>query len=296
MKKGLIKYFILGVFFAFFISSVSALVVDSVIMDSSGTSPGEEMHIEIGLRNNGDEDVEDVSVFLDLKDVPFAPFDSSSEFGIDKIKEDKLKFAEFDLIALNDANSQTYKIPVQISYNDEGEIKIKNSLISIDVHSEPVLGVSLEEGLLLKGNNNEVAIKIINKGLSDIKFLEVEIEDSNKFELISPNNIYVGDLDSDDFDSVNFKVFFDNDVSDKVKFIVNLNYKDSFNNEYEKEFEVKLKVYSRNNAIDVGLIEKSQVSQIITIIIILIVIWFIYRWWRRRRKLKEIESEKENQF
>ena len=59
------------------LSLASALVIDSVILDSEGVGPGEIADIEIGLKNNGEYDVRDVSVFLDLKDVSFAPFDSN---------------------------------------------------------------------------------------------------------------------------------------------------------------------------------------------------------------------------
>ena len=89
-----------------------------------------------------------------------------------------------------------------------------------------------EEGLLLKGNREEVKIKIINKGLSDIRFLEVYVEESTKYDILSEREIYVGDLDSDDFDSVEFDVFFDKKIRDNAVMPVKLKYKDNFNNEY----------------------------------------------------------------
>jgi len=139
-------------------------------MDSLGINPGESTSIEIGLRNNADEDVTDVSVFLDLKDIPFAPFDSSSEYGINEIRDGKTKFAKFKIIALNNAKPQTYKIPVQVSYleGEENLRNVKKSLISIDVKSDPVVDVSVEDNLLLKGKENLVSIKIINKGIAII--------------------------------------------------------------------------------------------------------------------------------
>ncbi|MFH1358649.1 MAG: hypothetical protein ABIH37_02050 [archaeon] len=268
------------------LSSISALVIDSVIMDSSGIKPGESTHIEIGLRNNGDADVSDVSVFLDLKEIPFAPFDSSSEYGIDEIREGKLKYANFELVSLNNAKPQTYKIPVQISYLEDGksEKSVKESLISLDVRSEPIIDVSVEDSLLLKGKDNQVSIKIINKGLSDIRFLEVEVEKSTKFSLLSQKNVYVGDLDSDDFDSVDFQIFFKEDISENFNLPVILKFKDVFNKEYEESFEVPVKVYTEKKAVELGLMQKSNITGIIILIIVLIIIWIIYRNWRKRRK------------
>jgi len=291
--KILIGLALLALYLLSLVSMTSALVIDSVIMDSEGISPGETADIEIGLKNNGEEDVSDVSVYLDLKDIPFAPFDSSSEFGIDEIREGKTKYAKFEIIALSNAKSQTYKIPVEISYTEEEVVKIKNSLISINVNSEPVIGVLGEDDLLIKGRESEVVIKIINKGLSDIRFLEVEVGSSSYFNLLSQKNVYVGDLDSDDFDSVDFNVFFKNSVSDNFNFPVVLKYQDAFNNKYEKSFDVQLKVYSKDKAIELGLIEKSNTSLYFGGVVVLVVGFFGYRWWRKRKRLKKVNGSNE---
>jgi len=291
--KILIGLVLLALYLLSLISMASALVIDSVIMDSKGISPGETADIEIGLKNNGDEDVSDVSVYLDLKDIPFAPFDSSSEFGISEIREDKTKYAKFEIIALSNTKSQTYKIPVEIVYTEEEVVKTKNSLISINVNSEPVIGVLGEDDLLIKGRESEVVIKIINKGLSDIRFLEVEVGSSSYFNLLSQKNVYVGDLDSDDFDSVDFNVFFKNSVAENFNFPVVLKYQDSFNNKYEKSFDVQLKVYSKNKAVELGLIEKSNTGYYVWGVIVLIVSFFVYRWWRKRKRMKKVNESKE---
>jgi hypothetical protein len=135
------------------INSVSALTIDSVAV-SDKIQPGKTTRITIGLENDADEDIEDVSVTLDLNDIPFAPFDSSSEFTIEEIEEDDTEFAQFEVIALNNAQAGIYKIPVRITYNQDGDDKTKNSLISIVVDSKPEIDASVEDGLLLKGKDN----------------------------------------------------------------------------------------------------------------------------------------------
>jgi hypothetical protein len=275
----------------------SALVIDSVIIDSSGIAPGETTIIELGLRNNANEDINDVSVTLDLRELPIAPFDSSSEFGIDEIREDRIQFAKFEVIALDNAKSQTYKIPVQISYLEEDEttLKTKNSLISLKIHSEPIMDLIAEDNLLLKGKDNLVSIKVINKGLGDIKFLEIEAKSSSRYNILSPKEIYAGDLDSDDFDNIDFKVFFKKETPDKVLLPITLRYKDTFNKEYQEDFNVLLDVYTSDKAVELGLIEKNSTKQIITSLIILIVLWWIYHRWRKKSKLKK-RSENSKEF
>ncbi len=282
MRTAILICFILISF-----GSVSALVMDSVVMDSESVSHGETFNIEIGLRNNGETDITDVSVFLDLKDLPLAPFDSSSEFGIDKIKENRIQFAEFKITALDNAESKTYKIPVQVSYNEEGETKTRSSLISVKVNSPPVLEVVAEENLLLKGTNNKVNLKIINRGLSDAQYLEIEAKESVRYKVISPDKIYIGDVDGNDFDSVEFMIFLDKNTKDKIVFPVAMRYSDVFNNKYENEFEIQLRTYTKNEAVKLGLLKESQTRKIIIGVIVVIFLWFVYRWWRKKNKKKE---------
>src|SRR3989344_5921840 len=106
MKK-IISLFILGlIIFSIigfsFINLISALTVDSVSFINE-IKPGKTTTISIGLENDANEDIEDVSVILDLTELPFAPYNSASEYTIEKIKEGGIKSAEFEMIVLNNA-------------------------------------------------------------------------------------------------------------------------------------------------------------------------------------------------
>jgi len=268
------------------INLVNALVIDSVFTSPDEIVPGESSEVEIKLRNNGNTDIEDVSVNLDLANVPFAPFDSSSEFGFDEIREDKSRSARFEIIALNDAKSGIYKIPVKITYIDEEILKTKNSLISLAINSKPVIGVSSEEDLLLKSQENELDITVINKGLGDIKFLEVEIGTSTYYSILGSRNFYIGDLDSDDFDSVGLKLFFKANAPNKMNLPIFLKYKDFTNKEYIGSFNIELNVYSREKAMELGLIQRNNAYIYIIVIIVLIILYIVYRKIKKRQRLK----------
>ncbi len=284
---------ILGIMILISLTSVQALVIDSVQMNPEEIVPGETSRIKLGIENNGESNIEDISVVLDLSLVPFAPYDSASEFGIESLNEGKTKYVEFEVIALSDAESGIYKIPVKISYRYEGEemIKNKDSLISMTVNSAPIMGVSFEEGLLLKSKENELDIKIINKGLSDVKFLEIEVDTSTYYTLLSSENIYIGDVDSDDFDSAEFKIYFKENSPTNINLPVVITYKDSLNKEYTEEFDIGLKVYTENQAIELGLMKRNNTTLYAGIIIVLILIWFIYRKWKKSRKMRKIKKE-----
>jgi len=288
LTKTIIALLILGLMLfstiSFAILSVSALTIDSVsILDE--IIPGGTSRISIGLENDGDEDIEEVSVVLDLTNVPFAPFNSASEYSIDKIREDKTKFAEFEIIALNNAKSGIYKIPLLISYKIAGEDEkiTKNSLISIVVNSKPIIDVNVEDSLLLKDKNNEILIRVTNKGLSDAKFVEL-IVNKGQFNLLSSDRHYIGDIDSDDFDSLKLKVFFKENVPNNVNLPVTIIYKDDLNKEYREEFNINLKVYTKQRAIELGLMKRNRTAGYVVGIVLIVVLYIIYRNLKKRAK------------
>ena len=260
------------------ISLTEALVIDSVVV-SDEINPGKTSKIIISLKSH--EDIEDVSVILNLENLPFAPFNSTSEYTINEIREDKTKSAEFEIIALNDASSGIYKIPITIIYfeseDKNKEKKTKNSLISIVVRLKPIIDVNIENDLLLKGKKNEVLVRVTNKGLSNSKFLELEIIESNYFDLLSQKKYYIGNIDGDDFDSIKINVFFKERIPDSINLPITVFYKDNLNNEYKENFNIPLKVYTENKAVELGLLKKSRIFSYVTGIILVIILYIIYR-------------------
>jgi len=276
------------------LNSASALTISSISISPREIAPGENSVIEIILENEAEETIKDVSVSLDLTGLPFVPYEDSTEASIYEIKEDKTKTAEFKIKALNDAESKTYTIPLKISYYDENGVKKpdKSSLVSVTVSSKPIISASLEDGLLLKGQENSVSIKIVNKGLSGVKFLEVELQSSAKYTILSQKNIYIGDIDSDDFDTSEFKILFKENSLSTISLPLKVIYKDALNKQYSEEFTLDARVYTNEEAISLGLIKKSNTTTYVVVIVILIIVYIIYRRIKKRRKMKKMAEEK----
>jgi len=273
---------------AFSLSGVMALTISSVTTSPVEVAQGENTNVKIELDNDGDYDLNDVSVSLDLTNVPFAPYSSSSEVSFDELREGKTKTADFDLIALNTATAGIYKIPVHISYTDTNDDlrKTKDSLISITVNSKPVLGINVGENLLLKNSNNKLTVQIVNKGLSDIKFLEINLKPSAYYDILSQNSVYIGDIDSDDFDSAEFQVYFKSNAPGKIYLPVTVVYKDPTNKQYTEDFSIPVNVYTQKQAVDLGLMPQSRTSLYVGLIIVLVILYFVYRYFRKRNKMK----------
>jgi len=277
------------------LNNLSALTIKSVYAMPNEIAPGETAIIEIQIENNADNDIKDVSISLVLIDptnqviIPFAPFDSSSEKSFDEIDEGDDETAKFKIIALNNAESGIYKIPLHIEYNENDEIKTKDSLISVNINSKPLLNLNFEEDLLLKGQENEVNLRVINKGLSQIKFLEMEIGGSTYYDILSSNHVYLGDIESDDFDSGEFKIYFKANSPNSIILPVTLTYRDAMNNQYTENFNLNLRVYTTERAIELGLINKNNTGVYITVVIILVIVYLVYRKLRKRKKSKVSE-------
>jgi len=268
----------------------SALTITSVTSNPQEIQPGEKVSLDLEIENNLNDDVTDVTISLDLKDVPFAPYQSSSDISYDEIREDRSKNVEFELIANSDAESGTYKIPVKISYILNNEEKESSGLVSLLVHAEPKLEISLEDSVLIKGKNNDLRVKIVNSGLGNAKFLNVKIKEVSGLKLLSASSVYLGNLDSDDFDSAEFKVF----ISEQAGIInlpVTLTYTDARNNKIGEDLSLQLKTYTEKQAVELGLIKKSNTAIIVSGIIIIVILFFVYRGIRRKLKKKKLEQE-----
>ncbi len=240
-------------------------------------APGQEASIDIRLENIGDNDIKGIVVKLDLTNVPFAPIDSASEKAINELEEDDQTTVNFKLIALPDASSQIYKIPVEVNY----DTITKTSLISLQVSGKTSLDVVLESSELVKINDKgKVIIKFVNNGLSDIKFLNIILNKNSGYEILSANNIYIGEIDVDDFETAEFDLIA---KSEDPELLFNVNYKDNNNKDYSQVRLVKLNVYSLEEAKQLGLVKTNIWPVVITIIVIILIIFFIIRRVRRKK-------------
>ena len=118
--------------------------------------PGETAKISIEIENTLNADVSNVNVKLDLSELPFAPYQSSSESFSEEIKDGKDETFNFRIIALPTTSSGIYKIPVIITYLDEDdELKTDEGLISLIVNSNVELKVFSEDSVLIRGRDRK---------------------------------------------------------------------------------------------------------------------------------------------
>lgn len=301
-NKILIASIILGIYL---LSMASALSIYQVSSSPEEVQPGGRVSVTLTIENTGDR-AEDVAVSLNLNGasiqlanglqqvfapVPFSPYQSSSTKNIQRISKDNTDDVSFDLIANSDADSGIYKIPVDISYSVGGISKKDSGVVSLIVNAKPLLSVFSDSSGVIKGQTNDVTIKIINSGLGNARFLSIQTESISNAKIIGADNFYIGDLNKDDFDTAKLSLFVNANSPSTINIPLAVSYKDSRNKEYTENFNLLIKAYTTNEAISVGLIQKSYTSTIVFIVILVVAIYIIYRVIRgilRRRKNKEM--------
>lgn len=267
----------------------SALTVDSVTSNPKEIQPGEKFSLDLKIENNLNQNIENVVVSLDLsKTLYFAPYQSSNEVRIESINQDDSEKANFDLIASSDAISGTYTIPVKITYDLSSGTNgtPEDFIISATISAKPNIEVSSENNILIKGTSGKLTVKIINSGLGGSKFLSINIQQVSGIRITSPGSVYIGNIDSNDFDTADFNVFVDSNALSSINVPVEITYLDSSNNEVTEDKTILINTYTQKEAISLGLVSKNNSFLIIISLVGVLVLFLIYRRIRKRNRNK----------
>src|SRR3989344_1864668 len=290
LKKMVKSKFILFVILLLLISNVSALTILSSSTNPSVITQGGSATLTLVLDNALEDDLENIRISLDLSNpqIPISPIESSTEVVLDKLDEGEQRSANFNIIILPGAKAGIYKIPVNISYFVEGQNTSiqKIELIGVQVNSDPKLRV-VSEGLIIQNLESKIEIKIVNEGLSDINYVSVELSDIPGIRVVSSKYEYLGTIESDDFDSVEFTMFSLENFGSLIAVPVIIKYRDALNYEFTKQETVLVPVYTQEEAQKVGLVESP--NYIYLLILVLIICFLIYRSIKKKRKKKVLE-------
>ncbi|MEM2089479.1 MAG: hypothetical protein QXL88_00060 [Candidatus Pacearchaeota archaeon] len=256
----------------------------SISRNPEKVRPGKEVELKIRIKNTANSEIKNVVFNFDIKDLPFAS-QSVTEQRIASLDAKEEKEVLLKLFVLADAEIKTYKIPLKITYEDSyGQSYVKNDTIALQVYEEPRLELSIDSKLIIQ-KPSKVQVKVLNKGLGDIMFVEIKLLSSSDYDIIQGYE-YIGKISSDDYDTIEFQII---PKKDSLILKLLLNYRDSNNQEYTKIEELSSKVYTISEAQKAGLLPKSRLA-LTLIIIFLVAAIFIWRVVSKKRK-QNIEIE-----
>ncbi len=256
--------------------------------------PGEISKVDINLKNLALTFIKEIKVTVDLDSVPFATIGSTNRKIIKQIDSDSNATVSFNLMAEPDADSGLYKVPIEIEFFDRlGTLYTKNETVGLIVGAEPDLSIIIDSSEIYSSKGTgEVTLKFTNKGVTDIKFMNIKLKDSENYNILSPKEVYVGNIDSDDYETADFKLSLGRIKGKEVVLPLLVEYRDANNNEYVEDVNVPLKLYSSSEAKAIGAKKGSSKVGIIIVLIIVGGGFFFYRRWRKKKKGEKIEPLK----
>ncbi|MBI2558579.1 hypothetical protein HYW20_04605 [Candidatus Woesearchaeota archaeon] len=272
-------------------SKDAILSVEKYTTTPEVVAPGSKAKLMIGLRNHASSILKDVKITLDLgksgdEQTPFAPVGSTNEKVISVVDAQGYIPLEFSLMADPDAKSKVYKVPLKMQYSDIiNKNYSKTLIIAVVVGAEPDISVYIDSTkVYTAGKTGEVTVKIVNKGLTDVKFLNVNLDKADGYKVLSPYEVYLGNIDSDDYETADFKLGIDKTSKGKTILPLTIEYKDANNADYKKKVNLELPIYTSSEAKRLGLVEGNGKIKWIIVVIVIVGGFFGYRMWRKKHR------------
>ena len=246
-------------------------------------APGQEIQLNLKVKSLTSSEMRDVKVAIDLEDTTtktyyFAPLGSANEQVIDSIMPNEEKEFIFNLIASTNAPIQIEKIPVTVSYLDnDGVSYSKSYIIGLKVYEEPEYSVALEDKTIYKENQKgTVVFSIANRGNANLNYLEVEIvEQPELYKILGKTNVYIGNLESDDFDTAEFEIFTKNSKYNVLPVKINVKYKDDYGKIFEQVHSVDIALLNQMESYKYGLEQPQGVGAVFNIMLLVIILAFM---------------------
>ncbi len=243
--------------------------------------PGDFITVDLTVKNSGQITVKDIDVRLDLDESVIAPIGSGNTKRINEILPGATGKVSFTLIADTSAEIKVYSIPLKLEYKDIRNAEYDDETrISLVMSAEPDLAVIIDSSeITSKDKVGTVTLKVINKGITDLKYLNARLVSTDQYEVLSSSNEeYIGNMDSDDFETIEFLI---KPKTDNARLNVVVDFKDPYNKEYSQTYDLPLRIVS---TAELG---QSSFPWGTTFVVLLVITGIIYWWYRRRKKKKQ---------
>ncbi len=264
------------------------LSVDDVYVDKDMLEPGSSSLVKIRVSNKADSILQDIKARLELGGLPFATLGSTNEKSTYKIDAKGNYEFDFKILANPEAKSGVYQVPLKIGYSDDlGKSYIRNGTIGLIIGAKPDLSVTLDSyGIFESVDSGQIVVKVVNKGVTDIKFMNVKLMPGDGYVMLSSDESYLGNINSDDYETADFKIFIKKGNKNEIILPFALEYKDANNNNFKENVKLPLKVYSTSEAKKLGLIRGDGKIGFVIIAVVVIAGLLVYRRWKKAKKKK----------
>lgn len=264
-------------------SRITSLSIQNV-NSSKYIAPGKEGKLQITVQNLADSLIRDLSAKLELEgsNAPLVPVRSSTEKKLDRLESKENKTFTFNLMAELDAEANAYRIPLNLSFKEDNGDKVSFSdTVGVVVRSKPELVTTIESANVYSDKpRGDVTLKFVNKGVDEIKFLNVKMLPSESYKLLSATNeFYIGNIRSDDYDIEDLTVEASN--KNRINIPMEVQYRDAANNFFKENTTVSMNLVKRAS------VEGEESNTTTYLIVGVVVLALIIYIWRRKKKSRK---------
>lgn len=198
---------------------------------------------------------------------------SNTIFLSDFAHEDR-KTAEFTVFVDSKASLGAYSLPMTLSYLErDGSRKTKEFMLGLQLDAEPQIHLNAEaRDRMGGGSSGTVTVNVVNNGLVDVEFVDLELLDTEHYSVVGANRVYVGKIDSDDTEREDFTIKVSDGVDmNSLTLKAKLYYtKENSARKYSMEYAPAIKIFTNEELRMNG--ETSTVGRILGLILLVIVL------------------------
>ena len=209
-----------------------SLEIIEIEFDRERVIPGSEVTLTLHVKNVGKGRAKDVSLNVDVSNLPFVAIGTTS-FFIGDLDQGESKRVSVKLIVNEDAEIKAYSLPVSFTYYDEdGNKKEEKEELGLKVYGAPEFVITVDEVKnLFSGEVGQITFSIANRGIATAKYLTLKIESEVP---IMPNEYYIGNIEPDDYETADFNLDLTAIPPGKYEILLSLSYKNPYNEDFNE--------------------------------------------------------------
>jgi hypothetical protein len=242
--------------------------------------PGENETITFTLKNRG-ETVNNIVLTWRDTSGNILPLGSDNRKMIPAIGSNAVYLVPVNVVVSPGTKQGIYLLSIGLSYDDQtGTEQNTSSILGLKIIGDFKFIVSIEsQSLVAPGMSGIVDVKVANAGTQEAQFLTINILKSDPIVKINPAVIYVGNLESDDYDTEKIGFSVADTPPGEYPLKLDISYKDLYGNEYSDQYSLDVTVSSKEFVAS----QKSDNSWLLYIIIVIIA-YVLYRKFRKKKR------------
>ena len=209
------------------------------------------------------------------------PLGSGNRKLISSVNSNSFSIVPVSVVVSPDAEQGVYPLLITLTYSDQtGTEQNISSTLGLRVIGDFRFIVSLDsQSLIAPGMSGTAEIKIANAGTQEAQFLTVSMADSSPLVGIKPAVIYVGNLESDDYDTETVSFVVGSTSPGEYPINLEIAYKDIYGNSYSDLYSAGVTVLSSDYVA-----AQTRDYSFIFYIAVAVIAYLLYRKFRKKKR------------